>query len=264
MKISKGNLIIYIIAGAISLICIGLFFIDKNNSWCIVSCSIGASGIGAVILALTLEISNNKVKEVQDIEKERSRILKYAQNLQFYINQYIYYFNALSLRMNDRNEVDTNEMIDPNFRNLTDMYLSSMLITDLNVSVLKRFYEYEHLLRDTLNTIHREVEFRFYSNFERDIADFVKVSFENNVEYYLTNFAVQRLTDGKQIKDMVFEIIEKEGKQVIVDFNEGKYYSNAITPYIIFYLMLEQEKVILTRIKKDFQEIAKENKATIK
>ena len=247
MKISKGNLIIYIIAGAISLICIGLFFIDKNNSWCIVSCSIGASGIGAVILALTLEISNNKVKEVQDIEKERSRILKYAQNLQFYINQYIYYFNALSLRMNDRNEVDTNEMIDPNFRNLTDMYLSSMLITDLNVSVLKRFYEYEHLLRD-----------------ERDIADFVKVSFENNVEYYLTNFAVQRLTDGKQIKDMVFEIIEKEGKQVIVDFNEGKYYSNAITPYIIFYLMLEQEKVILTRIKKDFQEIAKENKATIK
>lgn len=74
MKIGKSNLIIYIIAGIVSLICIGLFFIDKNNAWCIVSCSIGASGIGAVLLSVTIELSNNN-KQEKTIQNDRKIIL---------------------------------------------------------------------------------------------------------------------------------------------------------------------------------------------
>lgn len=260
MKISKSNLVIYIIALVISVVCIGLFFIDKDNSWCIVSCSIGASGIGAVLLALTIEISNNTTKEFKDIAKERNRILKYAQNLQFYINQYIYYFNALSLKMEDRSNIKTDEMINPNFNNLIFMYLPAMLITDLNCSVLKRFYQYEHLLRETLSTIHREVEFSYYKNFEQDIANFVKVSLENDVEYYLTDFTVKTIINGKKLCDEAFEMIKQEGNKMLDDFNKGKYYSNAVTPYIIFYFMLVQEKELLNCIRQDFEDISKESK----
>ena len=60
MKISRRNLCIYIVGLAISIVLLGLYFIDTNNPWCIMSCSIGASGIGAVILAWLIEDSNNR------------------------------------------------------------------------------------------------------------------------------------------------------------------------------------------------------------
>lgn len=63
MKISKRNLVIYILGLAISLLLLGLYFIAPDSPWCIVSCSIGASGIGAVVLAYFIEWSNEKTKE---------------------------------------------------------------------------------------------------------------------------------------------------------------------------------------------------------
>ena len=60
MKTSKRNLCIYIIGLAISILLLGLYFIDINNPWCIMCCSIGASGVGAVILAWLIEDSNNR------------------------------------------------------------------------------------------------------------------------------------------------------------------------------------------------------------
>lgn len=254
MKISKSNLIIYIIACIVSLICIGLFFIDKDSAWCILSCSIGASGIGAVVLALTLEISNNKIKEDQDIKKERSRILKYSDNLKYFISKYIYYFNALSLDLGDRGNINTEEMLDPDFCKFTQLYHPSLLLSDAEISVLERFYEFETVLRDTFNTIHRDVEFKFYHQFENDIATFVKISFENNMKDYLTK-EVFLSVGSKKIKDLAIDMIKDYGNQIIVDFDKGGYRSNVITPYVIFYHTLIQEKEALNKIKQDFKKI---------
>jgi len=66
---------IYSFGFIISLIFISLFFIDYTNPWCILSCSIGASLIGAVVLGLILDLSNSKNK------RERSeRIFQIANN----------------------------------------------------------------------------------------------------------------------------------------------------------------------------------------
>lgn len=74
MKISKRNLCIYIVGLAISLVLLGLYFINPNNPWCIVSCSIGASGLGAVILAGLIEDSNNR-KVINEKKKTRDCII---------------------------------------------------------------------------------------------------------------------------------------------------------------------------------------------
>lgn len=63
MKVNKKNLVIYIFGLAISLLLLRLYFIAPDSPWCIVSCSIGASGIGAVILAFFIEWSNEESKE---------------------------------------------------------------------------------------------------------------------------------------------------------------------------------------------------------
>ena len=73
MKISKRNLLIYIIGGVLSFTLLGLYFIDKDNPWCIICCSIGASGIGAVILAWLIEDSNNR-RMVDEKKKTRACI----------------------------------------------------------------------------------------------------------------------------------------------------------------------------------------------
>lgn len=71
MKIRKENLWIYIGGLIISIILLGLYFIDTDNPWCIMSCSIGASGVGAVILAALIENSNEiYVKKTTDDLRE--------------------------------------------------------------------------------------------------------------------------------------------------------------------------------------------------
>ena len=74
MKTNKRNLIIYIIALVLSGLCIGLYFIEPNNPGCILSCSVGASGIGAVLLGYFLERANNINKE-KSLLKNRKDIL---------------------------------------------------------------------------------------------------------------------------------------------------------------------------------------------
>lgn len=79
MKIRKENLWIYIVGLIISIVLLGLYFIDTTNPLCIMSCSIGASGIGAVILAALIENSNEKhaKKTVADFRENKLYALKF-------------------------------------------------------------------------------------------------------------------------------------------------------------------------------------------
>lgn len=49
----------------ISIVLIGLYFINKDNAWCIVSCSVGASLIGAIVLGFALDCRNSQNKTEQ-------------------------------------------------------------------------------------------------------------------------------------------------------------------------------------------------------
>lgn len=62
MRINKRNLIIYGVGLLISVLLLGLYFINPQNPWCTISVSVGASGIGAVILAWLIEWSNEKTR----------------------------------------------------------------------------------------------------------------------------------------------------------------------------------------------------------
>lgn len=58
----KSHYLIYGLGVAISLTLIGLYFINPEFSWCIVSCSTGASLIGAVVLGFFIDLSNEMNK----------------------------------------------------------------------------------------------------------------------------------------------------------------------------------------------------------
>ena len=74
MKIGRRNFWIYLVGLVVSIILLGIYFIDYQNQWCILSCSVGASGIGAVILAFFIEDSNNR-KVAHEKQKTRDELI---------------------------------------------------------------------------------------------------------------------------------------------------------------------------------------------
>lgn len=95
----KNNIrnIIYIVFFLLSIILIGLYFICPNCAWYIVSCSIGASLLGAVALGffldLTINMQNKKILKVANLN-----IFSEINNLLTIINRVIRIsFNRLKL-----------------------------------------------------------------------------------------------------------------------------------------------------------------------
>lgn len=64
--VNKRNFYIYLSGLLLSILLIGLYFIDKDHPWCIVCCSVGASLIGAVVLGYCIELGNANSKKEQD------------------------------------------------------------------------------------------------------------------------------------------------------------------------------------------------------
>lgn len=77
MRTNKRNLIIYIVGLAVSILLLGLYFINPQSPWCTIFVSVGASGIGAVILACFIEWSNEKTRyeNRQDIRKTKFHLV---------------------------------------------------------------------------------------------------------------------------------------------------------------------------------------------
>ncbi len=63
MRENKRNFWIYLIGFILSFLFLGLYFIAPQSPWCTISVSVGASGIGAVILAGFIEWSNKKTRD---------------------------------------------------------------------------------------------------------------------------------------------------------------------------------------------------------
>lgn len=86
---------IYGIGLAISLLLIGLYFIDKDNAWCILFCSVGASLIGAIVLGFSIDCINlnNKTEQSKRIfqlahKQLYSTIISLMMKLNLFVNEF--------------------------------------------------------------------------------------------------------------------------------------------------------------------------------
>lgn len=71
---SVKHILTYVISIIISLVCIGVSFVEPCQHWCDVLCGIGTSGIGAVLLAIFIDLCNIRQKKAK-IEIDRESIL---------------------------------------------------------------------------------------------------------------------------------------------------------------------------------------------
>lgn len=75
----KKYILTYCISFVVSAVCIGLSFVDSEEHWCSVLCGIGTSGLGAVLLAVFIEICNIR-QQSQKINTDRKSILSSVQH----------------------------------------------------------------------------------------------------------------------------------------------------------------------------------------
>lgn len=66
LGVNIGNFFIYLGGLLLSILLMGLYFIDPINPWCVVCCSIGASLIGAVVLGYLIELGNARSRQTQN------------------------------------------------------------------------------------------------------------------------------------------------------------------------------------------------------
>lgn len=59
LGVNRTNFLIYFIFAIVGIVFAILSFINLDNNWCILSGSLGASFIGSVLLAWSIDIANN-------------------------------------------------------------------------------------------------------------------------------------------------------------------------------------------------------------
>lgn len=162
----KKHSTIYIIGLIISVILIGLYFINTSNAFCILSCSIGASLIGAVALAFFLELSdkNKKKEDISTFRKEKlTQIKSYLTRVTEITIRKFYNLNSdklekdkvYAVKYNDIKDILINEYT--NFeissyeqgvynQQIIDFYNDGFSILDTIVSMVNKIISQEDLL----------------------------------------------------------------------------------------------------------------------
>ena len=114
LGVKIGNFIIYIIGVMVSSLLIGLYFIDHNKPGWILCCSIGASGIGAVLLAYFIDLGAN--------QRENKILKRYIDSLKFTLARgYCEIINCIQKQYTKTiysNETKLSDVLNEKFENL--------------------------------------------------------------------------------------------------------------------------------------------------
>lgn len=187
---------IYLIGLLISVVMIGLYFIDSNNAWCVLSCSIGASLIGAVGLGWSIDWKNETNRRSQN-----KKIFQIANtNIYSEINSLLMAIYHPIKELNSILKISKNfEYEDKSLENLFDLYAdfikkikenTAPMITN-NEEVSDKFMEYMRT-REEAETILRKYNSKL-QDFRKKF-DELKEKFEINKNLLLVNDAESEKT----------------------------------------------------------------------
>lgn len=120
-KIDKRN-VVYLGFFLLSVLLIGLFFTNQNCLWCIVSCSVGASLFGAVVLGFCFDITSKL-----NIKKQNKRIFKVA-NINIYaeINNLLTIINRVIRTLYELLKLGAFEFEDLSIKELVKLYADAI------------------------------------------------------------------------------------------------------------------------------------------
>lgn len=95
LGVSKGSFWIYLVGLILSGVSIRVYFIEPENCVLTVLMSIGASLVGAIVLAYFIELSNNKVQQKNKDEVRRTKTILLLRQAGFVFERTVWYYFRL-------------------------------------------------------------------------------------------------------------------------------------------------------------------------
>lgn len=173
--VSKSNFYIYLIGTIISVVLIGLYFISPNCSWYILSCSIGASGVGACILAYLVERSNNKLAELKANKIKSQSLHNLSNSIILFVASFIKSYFMVRERISE--DITNSESI--KLSNLNE--ISNYFINLENATIINGADNYDDIIKNTIAKVSNNIDHSF------DQLKNMLTHIENNQLFYTYN-----------------------------------------------------------------------------
>lgn len=203
--VSSGNFIIYIISFAVSIVFIGLGFISCESFilWATLFMSVGASGIGAVILAFFIERSNNK-RDKQELVKNRDVVIEpIISDLRQIIFIEILIASEESLEFKKKIE---NKTITEIIEDLMDLYRERVSLDSLNMN---NYINYDDFDKDCIKLFTKRKEIlKFLGGLFNYAVNDIVTNRSYNITHFL--FLDQEIKSLKLLQSYLFNIKASE------------------------------------------------------
>lgn len=226
----------------------------------------------AMILVWFIDEIGQHIQNRQSKEKECAMIKRFDRVLQEYIEQYVTMFYCVVTPLEERlKQIDgpksaMNAKMPEIFslRDMRDLYQTSLLLRDgTSTSSISAFLDIEFLLRNEFIHLVESNDFEHYPSFPDIFLKFINVSLKFDCRDNILE-APHRKVGKQPMVTYISECLKNNADKFYGKYLEGEGIGgNIMSPYILLYEMMRQERKIVLQYQEEIKKLNLQNPSLI-
>ena len=252
IQTSAGKVSIALFVISVILLLFVKWFIDDAVVSNINSLLIGLATnlIGIMVTVSFVQYFLDKQNIEEERKEEARKILRYHKIMTLLIERYTLFFQCVTSTIENRLECarSSDLLRDFSFSDMADMYkLSTVLSVELLRPSIELFYEAEHMLREYMIEMIKNIDFKYNKDIEDILIEFIEKSKGMDVSGVIINN--QQILSGNKIQSEVVSqyIREEEQHKWTEKYLQGKLNGNLMTPYVALFFLLKEEGRLINK-----------------
>lgn len=225
--------------------CAALYFGNWSNESILYDISVGV--FSAMVLTWFIDEISSRIDEKKARENERKKILRAHIIIELYLTYYIPLFIDLVTPICRRNNNTLDIPENFSIADLKDLYRPSLRQPfGYTSSCIRNFYIYDNHLNRCFQEMLLNIDFKYYSELEEIINNFVHESLNNNMEDIILSYE----TNSAQCNSIMNDIAtrgQSYAEQLEANNSDQNIRSNILFPYVVLYNSLLRKRDIIRR-----------------
>ena len=218
--------------------------------------------LGTIVTAVYIQKMLDKRSDNDEKRSEQMSISRAKRTFELYKKKYIIYLNML---IDDGANPNSDWDLLPHDAELKISRLSKaheepLLATESrDGSRIESFYSVEVELRECIVNMIANISFKYYSRISDLLLRFVEVSIGYNARNGILNNGIIQYGSNMTIAQYVTNELANHGDDYLEQFSSGVRKVDIITPYILLFLMIQQEVNIIRDLQIIFDSVEFDN-----
>lgn len=218
----------------------------------------------AMVLVWFIDEIGQHIQTQQSKEKECAIIKRFDRVLQQYIDRYITMFYCVVTPLEERRKQlnRSNGAMDAKLpetfclKDMRDLYQTSFLLKDgIYTSSISSFLDIELSLRNEFIHLVENYDFEYYPSFPDIFLRFINVSLKYDCRDNILEVPKQKIGE-KPMATFINEYLKNNADDFYKKVLNGKSISgNIMSPYILLYEMMKQEREIVLQYQKEIKKL---------